>query len=104
MGWSWVQLTVFWTHGRTGHRGSQGRYVLSTPIHGFVHSVPCHCTHLAPLLQVVHAGAGKEGDTGGCVGLILFEVEVQAQPDDANKLEEVDVQVVRLWTIGLPEE
>jgi hypothetical protein len=34
----------------------------------------------------------------------LFKVEVQAQADDADELVEVDVEVVRLRAVGLPEK
>lgn len=61
-------------------------------------------THFAPFLEVVHAGPGEEDDPCWRVGFILFEVEVQAQTDDADELEEVDVKVVWLRAIGLPEE
>jgi hypothetical protein len=34
----------------------------------------------------------------------LFKVQVQAQADDPDELVEVDVKVVRLGPVGLPEE
>jgi hypothetical protein len=34
----------------------------------------------------------------------LFKVQVQAQADDPDELVEVDVKVVRLGAVGLPEE
>ena len=60
--------------------------------------------HLAPLLEVVHAAAGEEDDARGRVALILLEVEKEAQGDDSDELEEVDVEIVRLRAIGLPEQ
>jgi hypothetical protein len=54
-------------------------------------------------LQVVHAAAGEEDDTCRRVAFILLKVEIQPETDDADKFEKVDVEIVRLWAIGLPE-
>lgn len=60
--------------------------------------------HFSPFLEIVHAAAGEEDDAGWGVGFILLEVEVEAETDYADELEEVDVEVVWLGTVGLPEE
>lgn len=55
-------------------------------------------------MEVVHAAAGEEDDACGSVGFILLKVEIEAKADYADELEEVDVEVVWLGAVGLPEE
>lgn len=50
------------------------------------------------------ATAGEEDDARGGVALVVVEVEEEAKGDDADELEEMDVEVVGLWAVGLPEE
>jgi hypothetical protein len=52
----------------------------------------------------VVACAGEETHLGGRVALVGNVVEVDAEMDDFDQLEEVDVQEMRLWSVGLPEE
>lgn len=60
--------------------------------------------HLAPLLQVVHAAPCEKDDACGRVAFILLKVQVQAQSDDADELEKMNVEVVWLGAVRLPEE
>jgi hypothetical protein len=60
--------------------------------------------HLSPLLEVVHAAACEEDDARWCVAFILFKIEIESQAYDSDELEEVDVEVVWLWTVRLPEQ
>lgn len=59
---------------------------------------------VAPLDKVVLAAAGEEDDARGCVALVVVEVKEEAEGDDADELEEVNVEVVGLRAVGLPEE
>ena len=76
------------THARQRHLDPAGR-LLAAP--------------LGELDEVVGAGAGGEDDAGGRVALVELEVEVHAQADDADALEEVQREQVRLRAVRLPE-
>ncbi len=58
---------------------------------------------LGKLGQVVHAGAREKQHARRGVGLVELEVEVDAQFDDFDQLEEVDGEEVGLGPVGLPE-
>lgn len=60
--------------------------------------------HLAPLHEVVHAAPSQEHDPRWGIAFILLEVQIQSQSHDSDEFEEVDVEVVRLGPVRLPEE
>jgi hypothetical protein len=60
--------------------------------------------HFSPFDEVVAAAACEKDNSRWGVALVGAEVQKQAETDDADELEEVDVEVVGLRAIGLPEE
>lgn len=74
------------------------RLIVRLPVHGAhaakvdVHPPPRLLElHHAPLLQVVVARAGQEGELGGRVALVEVEVEVDPNAGNLDQFEEVDV-------------
>lgn len=49
--------------------------------------------------HIILGMAGQEEHAGWSVGLIQFEVQVNAEPDNSDQLEEVDVQQMRLRSV-----
>ena len=53
--------------------------------------------------QIIHARPAPKLHPRGRVALVEREVQIDAHLDDADQLEEVDRQEVRLGPVGLPE-
>lgn len=87
------------------------RFIIFGPIHGSyaleVDIYPAsrlNKRHDAPLLKVHLSHAGEECDLSRRVTLILIKVEIDAHRHDLNDLKKMNVEVMRLGTVRLPEE
>ena len=52
--------------------------------------------------EIISAHSSQEDHFSWCVTFVHFEVEVNSDPDDSDKFEEMKGEGVRLGAIGLP--